>query len=72
MKPAETAAPVSAAPSSSSWPRLSRLLRGWRGALVVYLAFTGAYLGASGGRLRSHSQYNHYVYLADEIGRAHV
>jgi hypothetical protein len=40
-------------------------LRGWRGAVVVYLAFTGAYLGASGGRLRAHSQYNHYVYLAD-------
>jgi hypothetical protein len=44
---------------------LARLLRGWRGALLVYLAFTGAYLGASGGRLRTHSQYNHYVYLAD-------
>jgi hypothetical protein len=44
---------------------LSRLLRGWRGALLVYLAFSGAYLSASGGRLRMHSQYNHYVYLAD-------
>ena len=63
-KPVAAAASVSAAPSSSS-PWLARLLRGWRGALVVYLAFTGAYLGASGGRLRAHSQYNHYVYLAD-------
>jgi hypothetical protein len=44
---------------------LARLLRGWRGAVLVYLAFTGAYLGASGGRLRMHSPYNHYVYLAD-------
>ena len=44
---------------------LARLLRGWRGALLVYLAFTGAYLGASGSRLRMHSPYNHYVYLAD-------
>ncbi len=44
---------------------LARLLRGWRGALVVYLAFLGAYLGASGARLRGHSQYNHYVFLAD-------
>ena len=46
-------------------PRLSRLLRGWRGAVLVYLVFTGAYLGASGERLRAHSPYNHFVYLAD-------
>lgn len=45
--------------------RLARLLSGWRGFLVLYVAFTGAYLGASGGRLRGHSMYNHYVYLAD-------
>ena len=32
---------------------------------MVYLVFAGAYLGASGARLRQHSQYNHYVYLAD-------
>jgi hypothetical protein len=49
--------------ASARW--LSRLLRGWRGAAVVYLVFVAAYLGASGGRLRMHSQYNHYVYLAD-------
>jgi hypothetical protein len=60
--PAE-AAPV--APDPTPAGRLSRLLRGWRGALVVYLVFTGAYLGASGGRLRSHTPYNHYVYLAE-------
>ncbi|HVV52247.1 MAG TPA: hypothetical protein VHO06_21435 [Polyangia bacterium] len=51
--------------SAARAPWLSRLLRGWRGAVVVYLVFAGAYLGASGGRLRMHSQYNHYVYLAD-------
>jgi hypothetical protein len=38
--------------------RLSRLLSGWRGALVMYLVFAGAFLRASGGRLREHSQYN--------------
>lgn len=68
-KPGEPPGLTSATPSSSSgWLsrfRLSRLLHGWRGAVVVYLAFVGAYLGASGGRLRAHSQYNHYVYLAD-------
>jgi len=64
-RPVETAGPPSPSPSSSSPPWLSRLLRGWRGAVVVYLAFVAAYLGASGGRLRGHSQYNHYVYLAD-------
>jgi hypothetical protein len=53
-----------AAPAASA-PRLSRLLRGWRGAAIVYLVFAAAYLGASGGRLRMHSQYNHFVYLAD-------
>ncbi|HXU65398.1 MAG TPA: hypothetical protein VN962_27045 [Polyangia bacterium] len=42
-----------------------RWLRGWRAAVLLYLAFAGAYLGASAGRLRMHSPYNHYVYLAD-------
>ena len=27
--------------------------------------FAAAYLGASSGRLRTHSPYNHYVYLAE-------
>ncbi len=67
--PHDGAAPLdAAAPAATSTvpaPWLSRLLRGWRGAVVVYLVFAGAYLGASGGRLRTHSQFNHYVYLAD-------
>ncbi len=45
--------------------RLARLLSGWRGFVVLYVAFSGAYLGASGARLRQHTIYNHYVYLAD-------
>jgi hypothetical protein len=44
---------------------LDRWLGGWRAPVVLYLAFAGAYLGASGGRLLAHSPYNHYVYLAD-------
>ena len=52
-------------PTVPTTPALSRLLRGWRGALIVYLVFAGAYLGASAGRLRTHSPYNHYVYLAE-------
>jgi hypothetical protein len=45
--------------------RIARLLSGWRGFIIVYLVFSCAYLGASGGRLRQHSMYNHYVYLAE-------
>jgi hypothetical protein len=45
--------------------RLGRFLRTRTGLCAVYLAFAGAYLGASGGRLLQHSLYNHYVYLAD-------
>jgi hypothetical protein len=44
---------------------LSRLLTQRRGLLALYLIFAAAYLGASGGRLRQHSFYNHDVYLAD-------
>jgi hypothetical protein len=44
---------------------LGRLLRGFRGAAIVYVVFAGAYLGASGARLRAHSPYNHFAYLAD-------
>ena len=61
--PSEPTAPTPI--ETTPTPRLSLLLRGWRGALLVYLVFTGAYLGASGDRLRGHSPYNHYVYLAD-------
>jgi hypothetical protein len=45
--------------------RLEGWLRGWRGFVIVYLVFAGAYLGASSNRLRQHSIYNHYVYLAE-------
>jgi hypothetical protein len=45
--------------------RLARWLRGWRGFVILYVLFSGAYLGASGGRLAQHSMYNHFVYLAD-------
>ena len=57
--------PASASPSGESPLRLSRFLHSKKGLCAVYLAFAGAYLGASGGRLRHHSQYNHYVYLAE-------
>jgi hypothetical protein len=52
----------SPSPSPSSF---ERLLGTRRGLVLVYLAFAAAYLGASGGRLRGHSPYNHYVYLAE-------
>jgi hypothetical protein len=45
--------------------RLESWLGNWKGLVAIYLIFAGAYLGASGGRLRQHSAYNHYVYLAD-------
>ncbi len=42
-----------------------RLFASRRGFVIIYLAFAAAYLGASAGRLRRHSEYNHFVYLAD-------
>jgi hypothetical protein len=45
--------------------RFKRLLACRWGLVVIYVAFLGAYLGASGGRLRQHSAYNHFVYLAE-------
>ncbi len=42
-----------------------RLFASRKGLVLIYLAFLGAYLGASGARLRRHSEYNHFVYLAD-------
>ncbi|HEY2900884.1 MAG TPA: hypothetical protein VGL59_09935, partial [Polyangia bacterium] len=45
--------------------RFARFLHSRKALVVLYIVFTGAYLGASGDRLRRHSQYNHYVYLAD-------
>ena len=56
---------VAASPSLGGAGRLGALLRGWRGFVVLYLVFAGAYLGASGNRLKQHSLYNHYVYLAE-------
>jgi len=45
--------------------RFERLFsRPW-GLAIIYVVFLGAYLGASDGRLRQHSAYNHFTYLAD-------
>jgi hypothetical protein len=57
-------APATSSPDAAA-TRLGRFLRTKRGLCAVYLIFAGAYLGASGGRLRHHSPYNHYVYLAE-------
>jgi hypothetical protein len=43
--------------------KLARL----RTPALIYVAALAAYLGASGGRLRRHSNDNHYVYLADSL-----
>jgi hypothetical protein len=45
--------------------RFERLFSSVWGLAIIYLVFLGTYLGASDGRLRHHSAYNHYVYLAD-------
>jgi hypothetical protein len=45
--------------------RLEKLLGTRKGLLALYLVFAAIYLAASGARLRSHSPYNHFVYLAD-------
>jgi hypothetical protein len=45
--------------------RFERLFASRWGLPIIYVAFLGAYLGASGGRLRQHSPYNHFVYLAE-------
>jgi hypothetical protein len=60
----QDAAPAAPAAEPSA-PRWLNALRGWRGALIVYVVFAGTYLGTAGGRLPRHSPYNHYVYLAD-------
>ena len=62
--PAAAAPPPTVAPRSrAAW--LGPLLASWKGLVLLYLVFAGAYLGASGVRLLRHSPYNHYVYLAD-------
>ena len=45
--------------------RLEGLLGTRKGLALLYAAFLAAYAGASGGRLLRHSDYNHFVYLAD-------
>jgi hypothetical protein len=45
--------------------RFEKSIQSRWGLLVMFLVFVGAYLGASGGRLRQHSMYNHFVYLAE-------
>ena len=67
--PDGTIAPPHAAPPASVGASSSRSagawLETWKGLALLYVLFAGAYLGASGGRLRQHSAYNHYVYLAE-------
>jgi hypothetical protein len=53
------------AASRAGGPRWLSAFRGRRGAAIVYLVFAGTYVGTAGGRIGSHSPYNHYVYLAD-------
>ena len=65
MSAPETTGEGSAPAAAVAEPRWLHALRGWRGALIVYLVFAGTYLGTAGGRLPHHSPYNHYVYLAD-------
>jgi hypothetical protein len=45
--------------------RFESFLSTRKALVVMYLAFLGAYLGGSGGRLAHHSAYNHFVWLAD-------
>lgn len=58
--------PANALPTSAPAPEATpRWLSGWRGFLVLYLAFTACYLAASGNRLLHSTPYNHFAYLAD-------
>jgi hypothetical protein len=45
--------------------RFERLFASRWGLAIIFVVFLGAYAGASGNRLLQHSQYNHFVYLAD-------
>jgi hypothetical protein len=63
--PSAPGAPAGERAADAPAPRWLRLLRGRRGAAVVYIVFAATYLGTAGGRLAAHSPYNHYVYLAD-------
>jgi hypothetical protein len=65
MTEAPAAEACAAPPTKGLAPRLTRLLSRRSGLVLLYVVFAAAYLGASGGRLRQHSAYNHFVYLAD-------
>ena len=45
--------------------RIEKLFATRWGLVVLYLVFLGAYLGASGPRVKRHSPYNHFVYQAE-------
>jgi hypothetical protein len=65
--PSEPAPTAAIAPTSApaTETRLDRLFQGRWGLVIIYVFFLGAYLAASGPRLRHHSQFNHFVYLAE-------
>ncbi len=44
---------------------IEKIFAGRKGMLIVAVIFLGAYLGASGGRLKAQSAYNHFAYLAE-------
>lgn len=60
----ESAAPTEPPEPSDRASRLARWLSSRKGLVVLYLVFLGAYLGASGERLRRPSPYNHFAYQA--------
>lgn len=45
--------------------RIETLFASRWGLVALYVLFLGIYLAASGGRLRRHSHFNHFVYLAE-------
>jgi hypothetical protein len=45
--------------------KIEKLFASRWGLVVIYVLSLGAYLAASGPRLKRHSQFNHFVYLAD-------
>lgn len=74
----DAASALAGAPSHSTSPspvhagRLNRLLTSRKSLVVLYLVFLAAYLAASGTRLRRHSAYNHFVYLAQGWLEGHL
>ena len=45
--------------------RIERLFSTRWGLLIMFVSFAAIYLGTAAGRLRQHSPYNHFVYLAE-------